>query len=658
MKRHIYRYLSLSVILSSIIVYADNSSRTVTPKFTIRSQGSNTVRRVMGSIGKVHLYDMDKRYWNISLTPEYTRSFDSEEIAECLFGESLCDGRILKIQGSRACNRHEDALLADYFYLPTDFKSEVSVEPRIQNFIVDLNFYLGLDNLWSGFYCWLQAPLAWSKWDLRMQERVINPGINDHDEGYFTPATLGRRELLNNFVEYTRGEAPGKPSATANVVTQFVNFQGDPDPDTIVTAFAPLKCAKMCKDSDTQTQLSEIRFGLGWNFLLDEDYHLGLNIQASGPTGNNVKPDFLFDAQNGNNDHWELGAGLSTHYVFWRSDDEEKHFGFYLDANVTHLFKKRQRRCFDLCGKPLSRYMLAARMDPAIEDINLRGGATPGQGSSGTASTHQFARVYSPVANLTTFDVDVHVGVNADLAFWFNYTRGSWSWDFGYNFWARSCEKIRLPDECNRCDPFPENTWALKGDAHMFGFMRVNDDDEPALQKNDPVALAASMSEATINGGNNFGKTGVTQTQITTGRRNPKIDKPQLATAGTNSRILLAQTSNVADPENTDQINTSITPVFIGQSDINFARTKGISHKLFYHMNYTWLEKEEWVPYFGWGAEAEWATSSDNDCDNDRKDECDTSCDAESDQNKTNGACIKCGLSQWGVWAKFGVSFN
>ena len=207
-------------------MHAADPSAVVTPKFTIRSQGSNVPRRVMGSIGKRDLYGVDNSYWTFSLTPEFTDSFDSAKIAQCLFGDSLCDDHYLKIQGSQVQDRDSNALLADYFYLPTDFDSILYFEPRIRNALVDINFYLGLDNVARGLYFWFQAPVTWTQWELDFDERVIDPGVNGYDEGYFTPNALARSELLRNFSAYGLGQTPGTRNETgAGVITQTLTLR-------------------------------------------------------------------------------------------------------------------------------------------------------------------------------------------------------------------------------------------------------------------------------------------------------------------------------------------------------------------------------------------------------------------------------------------------
>ncbi len=647
MKRHVFRRLSMGILMSVITTLqlsasckssSSNCLHSVTPKLTIRSQGTNAARRMAGSVGQINLNNMDQLYGTISITPEYTRSFDEDNIAQCLFGDKLCDGRILHIQGSRVENRDPNALLADYFYLPTDFSSQITLRPLIQNFLIDFNYYLGLDNFYQGMYFWLQAPIVWSRWSLNFNECVIESGRNDHDEGYFTVNSIKRELLLNNFSEYAQGKTIG----TDGLLKQIASKEGADE--EVQFEFKGLDCAKMCKDSNTKTTISEIRMALGRNFVLEDDYHFGLNLQVSAPTGNNVRPDYLFDVQNGNDNHWELGGGLSFHYILKRAKDvENKHFGFYFDANITHMFKNSQKRCFDLCDKPLSRYMLAAKMGTPDTTIDQLAG-------NGVTADYQFANEYVPVANLTTFDVKVKVGVQADIVAMLNYTGDNWSGDFGYNFWARSCEQIRLEKNCS---DFEENTWVLKGDAQMFGYMSANDSH---LDAGDFVALSASMSKATACGGDNFGRLGaITDNAITTGKENPNIDNAQNAVADDNSTAL------DSDRTNGNQIKTSIQPIFISQDDINFARTSGISHKIFGNLCYIWPDKEKWTPYFGTGFEIEWASEKSNDncncCSTECKARCDIDCSDVCNQ-KTTGKCVRCGVSQWGYWIKAGLSFD
>jgi len=671
MKTHIYRYLSLSILMSGAFAHAQAPTTPVLNKFTIRSQGANALRRDIQSTGKNDLYDMQDFYSNLSLTAEYTRSFRANHIAHALFGDSLCGGQYLNIQGSRVANRTETALLADYFYLPTDYSSQVSVKPEIQSFLVDINAYFGLDKWATGLYAWIQAPITWTKWNLHLEENVMSAGLNPDDEGYFTVNELPRSSLLPNFLSYAAGATPNDPTngMVNGVLTETASKGGVSQ--LFVTKFNPLMCGNMCTGSDTATRISEIRAALGWNFLLGERYHLGINIQTSIPTGTKNYHGALFAAQNGNDHHWELGGGITGHYLFWQSEDEERSWGINLDANLTHLFTHEQKRCFDVCGKPLSRYMLVEKLGTPVVDGLI--GSTQAVAENPTVSTApdaQFQAQFAPLANVTSFNVDVSVGVQADIVLWLNYNNGPWNWDLGYNLYARSCEKLKLECDCDGNSTFPENTWAFKGDAWVYGYMADNDGLVPTLFQGDPVALSATQSQATINAGTNLGAGGTTATDFSSptsnlsqAHLNLEIDNPQLAYAGDQNKIPLDINRTFAR-----QISTSIQPVFIQQSDINFSRIKTISNKLFSHIGYTCTEGEKYTPYWGVGFELEWASGRGgdcNDCDNDCEDDCDSGCstacndDCDTDcDNGLNGDCIRAGLSQWGVWARFGLSFQ
>lgn len=621
--KQIYKKMLSLLMLSSCIPLCAAATETiaVSPKYTIRSQGTNALRRIVQTADLMCLYDMDKINGFISFMPEYTRSFRNNKIAECLFGSENCNDCVrFNIQGSRVENRDPNAWLAEYFYLPTDFSSTVRIDPRIQNFSVDFFAYLGMDEWVEGMYAWIQFPVTWSKWDLGFCEKVQQAGTLPYLAGYFSPNEIDRSILLKDFSEFAAGK-------TISIQPQ----------DFIGIHFDSLRCAKIC-GTDSVTAVSEVRFAVGWNFLLCEDYHLGANLQASAPTGNKPHAEFLFAPQNGNDHHWELGVGIDAHYIFWRNETEDAHCGFYLDANITHMFDSEQTRCFDLCGKPFSRYMLAERVDA----INREDGLAQ-LGNPDNSPTTIFNNSFSPVANITKMNVDVNVSINADIVAMFNYTRCGWSWDIGYNFWGRSCEKIKRN---NCCAAFKENTWALKGDSQVFGFDGVNADT--------PHALSATMSSATIHNGENFGPNGVTPGSAAEeeGIQNPGINNPFTAAFGNPQEPLFADRGDGDLP-----ISTSIQPVFIKFSDINFAGTQGISNKIFTHVGYTWINREDYIPFLGIGVEAEFGLNNSDNCNS-----CESSCEKKFCDNNCNddlnGDCFRCSLSQWGIWIKAGVQFS
>lgn len=621
------KIIALSVVAFYIlpIVASDCcTNNVVTPKFVTRSQGLNQPRRIVGFSDEFYRPFQTDFYDNLYFAAEYSRSFRSDDIASCLFGDALSDCK-LKIQGSRVDNRDSNALLADYFYLPTDFESEVTIDPVIQNFLVDMCYHLGLDNWLKGLYFYIQAPITWTKWDLNFCEQHITEGTNGYDAGYFTPAALNRTHLLNSFSAYALGDAPAN-----NIFTQDITATTTTS-ETITTIFNPLKCAKMGNcGNKTKTTLSEVRAALGWNALLGNHYHAGLNVQVSIPTGNKVKPAFLFAPQNGNDGHWELGIGGNAQLKLYLSEDENRSLDFYMGADITHMFKNHQSRTFDLQDKPLSRYMLAAKMTaPVNKGLDNVFNVAP---------ILQFDHEFTPVANLTTIDVDVSIGVQVDLVLMFNYTWNQWSFDLGYNLWARSCESIHPRKGCPTA--LDRNAWVLKGDAQVYGFARTTD----ILLEGAAVELSASESDATIYAGINYLASGAsTPGLVTAGRLNPHIDHANQAFAGNNQVLDAVVGTN-------GQINTSIDPIIITNMDLNLVRTQGFSNKIFTYLSYEGAERKKWgetfAPIFGVGFEVEFAK---NDTCQDANDSCPTYC---------NGPCVRCAASQWGIWIKGGLAFR
>lgn len=625
----------------------------VTPYVAIRSQGYDAADELSGWTQHINLFDMDKVYGSFSVKPKYTRTFKSSQLCTCLFGTTDCNtncGCALNVSGSRVANRGSTDLLADYFYLPTDYQSTLNFNPRIENALVDFNFYLGLDEWVNGLFFRVHLPVCWTKWNLNFSEITTNQGTpstgtnlldrttvgGGYEPGYFAYSAIQTQKLLKNFASYADGCSP----------SNFV----DPNNGDVVTTFNPLNFARINNCAKTKTAIADLAFILGYNFVNDCDYHVGLGLFTSAPTGTRPQAVFLFEPIVGNGKSWAFGVHFTSHAMLWRSEDEESGLGLFFDCNVTHLFNANQRRTFDIQNKPLSRYMLAEQMGTPVNNLFTGPIAPPLQ-----APNAVFQNVYTPVANLTTRDVQVSVSVQGDLVLQLTYTNGGIAWDFGYNYWGRSCETISF--ECNpKCSTtcsiagltstvtsFAENTWALKGDASVYGQATIN----AAVT---PIPLSATQTTdgfADITGGSNYFGDPETINETGPGDQNPQIDNKQLAFANAAGTIDV----NVVASAPALQINTSNPAVFLKATDINNKQgTRGSSNKVYTHLSYQWLECEDWVPFFGIGGFAEFGN-----IDGVNSSQCVT---VQADCSGNCTTCIKCSLSQWGVWAKFGVSFN
>lgn len=608
---------------------------TLAPYISFRSQGRNKANQMVGSVGHIHLCDKDD-WWTSAWTfLGYMQTFRNHEIARCIFGHDLlCDENekpsIILIQGSQVPNRNPHAWLADYFYLPIDFNGSFQVNPSIKNIILDLDVYIGLDRWWHGLYAWVYGPLCHTRWDLNFKEQTSFAGITDYPAGYFTPNAVPRAELLPNFTAYASGRTLGPISGII---------------------FHPLQFSKLPRCSHAHTGFAELRAECGWNWLLTECGHIGINVQAAAPTGTKPDPTYLFHPIVGNGGHWELGGGISAHYLFYTNELHNCQFGFYLDANLTHLFGIRQLRTFDLCNKPNSRYMLLELVERPIEN-NLSGSTQSNiinMDNPIVNPNSQFMREFTPLANLSTDFVKVSAGVQADIVALFNYTQCGFSFDVGYNFWALSCERIECPESGNmRCDAgslctsAQESRWALKGDARVFGYMIEAGINLPAGA---PVALSGTESAADIHNGTNSLVTDPAAANDPF-RKNYGVDTPRFAYGDASNNALVFSPTNLLL---TDQIKTTIVPQFVSCTMINFQRNRGISHKIFTHLSYTY--EHCFHPFFGFGGSAEFGSNKHP------RERMQPQMGTLPNFNTRCSECLTCSLSQWSVWIKGGITF-
>lgn len=670
----LFSLVALLGATSGMLHAEENHGDRVLPFLQWRSQGRDMARKLYGTTSwAVYQPDMeDQTYGTFNVTVQYDQSFRNSRIADCLFGPAVvannvetpnncnnsCDDAVIMISGldadpiAGATTRGPRELMAENFLLPRDFRSVISFSPKVQDVVVDFDLFVGFSRWCNGLYFRLYGPVVWNKVNLKAEEAVITQGTESvvaadgsvttlgggYDVGFFdVDADVPTQSLFDRALSYFGGcPFPGDYEGQS-VEVQPLRFAKFSDCNLPGTDTNP--CNDSCNGTSRhKTGFAELRGEFGYNYIR-ENYRFLINLQAAAPTGTKIKAEYLFPAYVGNGHHWELGVGLGGAWRMWCSEDAERSFNFIVEADITHLFNAKQQRTFDLKCKPLSRYMLAEKLeDNADLAVTER---LAGAGNAGV----QFAGEYAPVANFSTRNVKVSIGVQGDLVAMFNYTCRGFSWDLGYNFWAMSSSKIKLScdDECNdTCGvvPFPVDTWALKGDASVGGYYpNVTIPANP-----EGVALAATESAATIFGGVGSGLN-INNTNIDT------ATTAQVNPTGATPAVLVDLVAFPTFPAVTPTINTSSAPVFISIDDLDIAgaEQRGLSHKVFTHFSYAWRDcSDRWVPYVGAGFSAEFGSSSSSD-------DCDTTTTIECD---TCPSAMSCALSKWAVEIKGGVSFH
>lgn len=611
-----------------------STSNVVLQHLSPRSTSVNLARQFVGVLPIIEeLTCSDECYPGfISATLEFDKTFNALDISHKLLGPALMSNgccQAIEVSGSAVTDRSSTALLAENFGLAPNFHSVVNIDPRVTNAVGDLQGYFRLDSLLHGLYFYIHAPITNTKWNMHVCENIGNTGGADYAAGTFGPGTISNSNLLHSFTEYISGQ--GTPTLTGTT----------PLGATFTETFNALEYARWAVgpcDSRSRTGLADLRMWLGYDWLNCEKYGIGMGLVVAAPTGNKPDGRYIFDAVVGNGHFWEVGALIKGDYIFWENCDGDHSLTGFTQANFTHLFGSKQRRTFDLKDKPLSRYMLAARFQNNSSAPFLYGDPTEGSTASPTLSDYVFAGEYTPVANLTTFCVNVSNNIQIDWIAMLNYQRCNLSIDLGYELWYRGCEKVKFNCTANA---IAANSWALKGDASMFGF---TDASIGTIPQGTPVPLGATESGATVFAGTNAG-----QTDPTT---NPGIDNPQYAIASNLNASPVLFEAVIDNTTNQLQTRTSIQSVFLTGDDIDIcgAQSRGLSNKIFANVcfnfnSYAW-NCVCWQPFLGAGAMGEFSSSRRG---------CNSDCRTSSSCNEST--CRNSAFSQWGIWIKGGFVF-
>ncbi len=697
MKQYSKKLFSLAVLCSTAIVtlHADNDNGfRIVPFLQWRSQGRDESRLLYGQTSYAIYQQADDvgegcwgfGYGTFDVTVQYDQTFRSKDITRALFGPALvnvaneitstvnnchnsCEDETIVISGLDSTpivgtSRGMFDLMAENFLLPRDFVSTITFRPKVQDVVVNFDLFVGLDRWLNGLYFRLYGPVVWNRATLKPSENIINAGTESvvaadgdittlgggYAEGYFdVEAAVPTQSLFTNALSYFGGcDFPGDYTGQSVTVEplRFAKFSN-------CNLFPSINsCDDDCNSFRRhKTGFAELRGEFGYNYIRD-NYRLLINLQAAAPTGSKVKAEYLLPAQIGNGHHWELGVGLGGAWRMWCNEEMERSFNFIVQADITHLFKAKQQRTFDLICKPLSRYMLAEQLGPNNTDPGL---ALAGDGATADL---QFADAYAPVANFSTRNVKVSIGVQGDVAAMFNYTCRGFSWDLGYNFWAMSSSKFSLPcdDDCpDACGilPFPVDTWALKGDASVGGYYLI---------VVDGVDVPGGVSLAATEGGTDSSFGATIFAGVDAGFENADIDTPIGAQVNPDGSTTVTPvvpglqelfTFETVGTGAEISINTSNPPVFISIDDLDIkgAEQRGLSHKVFTHLSYTWRDcSDRWMPYVGAGVSAEFGSHSSND-------DCEPTAITEANCDMCPSS-VSFALSKWAVEIKGGVSFH
>ena len=601
-----------------------------TTTFLPRSQGANTARELVG--WQRQLYQCyDSNYAAIASTIEYTRSFGTECIAKRFFTTEC-----LTFEGSQVQDRKEGSIVADYFGLATDFQGTLAIKPRIENVIIDINMYFGLDAWTPGLYLRINTPIVHTRWTLGLDDCIA-----------CTPKFRGCTQFPDCYmftcIKNAQGECSPTPFSPKSCPTPTRNPRTPPacpsNPNlnpprnlkngncttqslrdalsgnfTFGDMTEPWNFGKFSFCPRSKTGLADIDVLLGFNLVQNDYEHAGFFGVLVIPTGNRPKGRYIFEPIVGDGRHWKLGGGLSCHYSLYpTTEDSCFNVGIYVEGRLVNMFKTDQIRSFDFKREKgeethvLSRYILLKEYDT---DCSYNG-------------------TMINAINFATRNCVVSIGPMADISAKAFISSYGWEFDIGYNFYYRHREKVCIKTECP-C-PIDSRIFAIKGLEGVCCTPYMITDD-------DTVIAPTTFPSASINTKDNNATMFNPQLPTSPPVINPPVEGTDFETVCLSwNSMQLEQNTPFDDLDSPPYfgIDTTIEPTaircanFISCANLDprsAAQGEMRTHKVFGHISYT-FEQSCYSPNIGIGAEGEF------------------------------DACNKNALQHWGIWVKGGVTF-
>jgi hypothetical protein len=436
----------ISGLLAAAMIFGSAAATTYSNKtfLTPRSNNMNLAMEYTTWHKQISMIDDKKFGGSIQATGFYEESTNEKDLGK-YFGVCGADGAIKDYlivyrTGALPISPLED-IASDFIFHTYDVQNwkktladKLTWRPDRKAYGVRLDYHQKLDKLLNGLYFKVTLPIVHVKtsmgWSSSCTACGAGAGGNCSKQRLQSAAdTLGGD--LKSLGDYLTG----------NVVNDYAN------------AKQVALCKAKIHNSNSETGVADIDVILGYNFIYKKDKHININIGVTIPTGNDPSGEYIWEAVVGNHDHWGLGFGLDSSFEIWK--DDEKSLDFLLVFNYRYLFSSKEMRTMGM-------YFPSGGTIPAAQ----QGKKVPyGHWYLGAKKGDKFA---TPMANFLTRNIKVTPGSHFDgiVQLAFNYQ--NWTFDLGYNLFAKESENVRL--KCvpcatgcspSDCDGWTDGTYAI-----------------------------------------------------------------------------------------------------------------------------------------------------------------------------------------------------
>ena len=301
---------------------------------------------------------------------------------------------------------------------PVQTSGTISISPEIYSAGINFFLYAGNHEFCPGVFTKFQFSIGASFMNPHLVETPEIKGvayINGQMSQVLQPGSGGGLPLIGPIYENISQAFTGYCSAGNPVVA------GNPQN----SIFTGLKYGLIDGKISTQTQLSDMDFVVGYNFVANDHAHIGLGLRLSAPIANEPSGKYLLEPLFGKGGGWGIGGELISRGKLWEKNSYE-FLEVFVDGYMMHLFRSTQNRSYDtITNSNGSRYLL-------IGDYSNTGSVS--------------ANLYQPLINQSTLITNSIFPFIVDAAAYLQYTHKNWKLGAGYNIAGRCQETLILID--------------------------------------------------------------------------------------------------------------------------------------------------------------------------------------------------------------------
>ncbi|MBU1008188.1 hypothetical protein KKA53_03870 [Candidatus Dependentiae bacterium] len=434
-------------LLAALILIGSVSAKTYTNKTFLmpRSHNMNLAMEYTTWHKQMALIDDDKFGGTVQATAFYEDSNNKKELGQyfgvCNYDNGSSTDDFISVVPQWDPIPHPKHIAAPFVLHTPNFATiasgltlsdKLTWRPSRESYGVRLDYHQKLDKVLKGLFFKVSAPIVHAKTSMGYTSSCCNTSCATTCEtSCSTGCDTTSRAYCNKQALEVSGALTGAEKSLADYLSGCVTNDD-------ATAKQAALCRMKIHNGNSETGIADIDLMLGYNFCYKPTKHVGVNIGLTIPTGNTPNSEHVWEAVVGNGGHWALGAGLDAAFQIWK--DKDKSLDILMAFNYRYLFSSTELRTVGFnwpAGLVNGGYNVNWAGRPAMYGHYWLGAKL------GSTTT-------TPMANFLTQNVKVTPGSHFDGIVQFAFNYDNWTFDLGYNLFAKEKEDVDL--KCNSCE--------------------------------------------------------------------------------------------------------------------------------------------------------------------------------------------------------------